>query len=82
MTGTVPPSTVVPVGPHTTVLDALHWKRVEVVNPPAAPSIVLRQSKPRHEHRKPKHKQHRREQPVKIDPNSLFASLAVLVNKR
>ena len=71
------------------VLDALNWKRVEVVGG-ETPTIVLRQVRPaRSEPRKPHPKQkqkhnkpQRREQPVKIDPNSPFAGLAVLVGRK
>jgi len=71
------------------VLDALNWKRVEVVGG-ETPTIVLRQVRPaRSEPRKPHPKQkqkhnkpQRREQPVKIDPHSPFAGLAVLVGRK
>ncbi|HEY2035057.1 MAG TPA: helicase-related protein [Rhizomicrobium sp.] len=66
------------------VLDALNWKRVEVASG-ETPTTVLRQGKPRNEQRKPhpKHKPNKPQRPpVKIDPNSPFAGLAVLVNKR
>jgi hypothetical protein len=53
------------------------------------PAIVLRHSRPQnqqqrkpHPKQKHKHKPQQREKPVKIDPHSPFASLAVLVNKR
>jgi len=71
------------------VLDALNWKRVEVVGG-ETPTIVLRQVRPaRSEPRKPHPKQkqkhnkpQRREQPVKIDPHSPFVGLAVLVGRK
>jgi ATP-dependent RNA helicase SUPV3L1/SUV3 len=70
------------------VLEALHWKRVEVAGG-ETPAIVLRHSRPQnqqqrkpHPKQKHKHKPQQREKPVKIDPHSPFASLAVLVNKR
>jgi len=71
------------------VLDALKWKRVEVAGG-ETPTIVLRQVRPaRSEPRKPHPKQkqkhnkpQRREQPVKIDPHSPFAGLAVLVGRK
>ncbi len=71
------------------VLDALNWKRVEVVGG-ETPTIVLRQvrparSEPREPHPKQKQKHNkpqRREQLVKIDPNSPFAGLAVLVGRK
>lgn len=71
------------------VLDALNWKRVEVAGG-ETPTTVLRQVKPRSEQRKPhpknkqKHqnKPQHREKPVKIDPNSPFAGLAVLVGRK
>jgi ATP-dependent RNA helicase SUPV3L1/SUV3 len=67
------------------VLEALNWKRVEVASG-ETPMIVLRQVKPRPEQRKPhpkqKDKPRRREQSMKIDPNSPFAGLAVLVGRK
>ncbi|MGN6515464.1 MAG: hypothetical protein ACTHLR_06450, partial [Rhizomicrobium sp.] len=69
------------------VLEALHWKRVEVAGG-ETPAIVLRHSRPQnqqHKHRpkqKHKHKPQQHEKPVRIDPHSPFAQLAVLVNKR
>jgi len=68
------------------VLEALNWKRVEVAGA-ETPTVVLRQARPRSEQRKPHPKQkhnkpQRREQPVKIDPNSPFAGLAVLVGRK
>jgi ATP-dependent RNA helicase SUPV3L1/SUV3 len=68
------------------VLEALHWKRVEVAGG-ETPMVALRHSRPQSRERKPhpkskhKHKPQHREKPVKIDPHSPFASLAVLVNK-
>jgi ATP-dependent RNA helicase SUPV3L1/SUV3 len=67
------------------VLEALHWKRVEVAGS-ETPVTVLRHARPQNQPRKPqqkhKHKPPRREPPVKIDPHSPFAQLAVLVTKR
>ena len=69
------------------VLEVLHWKRVEVADG-ETPAVVLRHSRPQNRERKPhpkqkhKHKPQQREKPVKIDPHSPFAQLAVLVNKR
>jgi ATP-dependent RNA helicase SUPV3L1/SUV3 len=73
-----------------TVLSALNWKRVEVASG-ETPTVVLRHERPqRQQHRKPnpkhkqkhQHKPQQREKPVKIDPHSPFAGLAVLMNKR
>ncbi|HEY7978293.1 MAG TPA: helicase-related protein [Rhizomicrobium sp.] len=71
------------------VLAALNWKRVEVASG-ETPTVVLRQVRQRPENRKPhpknkhkhQHKPQRREQPVKIDPHSPFAGLAVLVGRK
>ena len=69
------------------ILEALHWKRVEVAGG-ETPAIVLRHSHPQNRPRKPHPKQNqnnkpqRREQPVKIDPHSPFAGLAVLVGRK
>ena len=69
------------------ILEALHWKRVEVAGG-ETPAIVLRHSHPQKRPRKPHPKQNqnnkpqRREQPVKIDPHSPFAGLAVLVGRK
>jgi ATP-dependent RNA helicase SUPV3L1/SUV3 len=67
------------------ILGSLGWKPVEVAGG-EIPSTVLRHSRPqeqpRKQHGKQKHKPQRREKPLKVDPNSPFASLAMLVNKR
>jgi ATP-dependent RNA helicase SUPV3L1/SUV3 len=69
------------------ILEALHWKRVEVAGG-ETPAIMLRHSRPQNRPRKPHPKQNqnnkpqRREQPVKIDPHSPFAGLAVLVGRK
>jgi ATP-dependent RNA helicase SUPV3L1/SUV3 len=67
------------------ILGSLGWKPVEVAGG-ETPSTVLRHSRPqeqpRKQHGKQKHKPQRREKPLKVDPNSPFASLAMLVNKR
>jgi ATP-dependent RNA helicase SUPV3L1/SUV3 len=68
------------------VLESLDWRPVEVASAEVA-TTVLRHARTQDQTRKAlskqkhRHKPHHREKPLKIDPNSPFASLAALVNK-
>ncbi len=68
------------------VLESLDWRPVEVTSAEVA-TTVLRHARTQDQTRKAlskqkhRHKPHHREKPLKIDPNSPFASLAALVNK-